>query len=603
MGRSLSWPGSGAGFAFDSATRRADDPGVALAAAPSSAASASIAAARIEALLAEQHLISAAGLERARRLEAESGERFDRIAAKLGLVSEHDMAGAYAKLVGAPLLAAEDFPAAPVAADRIHAAFLQQHRIVPIAETAAALVIAMADPLDDRPASALAFALEKRVERRAAVPADIEAAFARLYGAGPAATEVLDEHETQRDDADRDDDLERLKDLASEAPVIRLVNAIIARAVEMHASDIHLESADGALRLRYRIDGVLREMDAPPARLKSAIISRVKIMAKLNIAERRLAQDGRTRLVVRGKDIDFRVSTTPSIHGESVVMRILDRGSLALDFPALGFDAALLGQFREVLARPHGIVLVTGPTGSGKTTTLYAALTELNSPDSKILTVEDPVEYVLEGINQVQVQPQIGLTFSTALRSFLRQDPDIMMIGEIRDLETAQIAVQAALTGHLVLSTVHTNDAASAMTRLMDMGIENYLLTSTINGVLGQRLVRCLCARCRAPYAASDDLADRLGLASVGASAGATLYRPVGCAACGGTGYRGRTMIVELLAMTDTLRALVLRQAEAQAIQAAAVAEGMQTMFGHGLRKALAGITSVEEVVRVIRDA
>jgi general secretion pathway protein E len=603
MGSSFSLSGSGAAVALDNATRWADDRGAPISGTQPKAPSASIAAARIEAILAEQHLISLAGLERARRLEAESGERFDRIAAKLGLISEHDMAGAYARLVGTPLLTAEDFPASPVATDRVRPAFLQQNRILPITETDTALVIAMADPLDDRPARALAFALDKHVERRAAVPADIEAAFARLYGAGRAASETLDEHEGQRDDADRDDDLERLKDLASEAPVIRLVNGIIARAVEMHASDIHLESADGGLRLRFRIDGVLREMDAPPARLKSAIVSRVKIMAKLNIAERRLAQDGRTRLAVRGKDIDFRVSTTPSIHGESVVMRILDRGALALDFASLGFDAALLGQFRDVLARPHGIVLVTGPTGSGKTTTLYTALTELNSPDSKILTVEDPVEYVLQGINQVQVQPQIGLTFSTALRSFLRQDPDIMMIGEIRDLETAQIAVQAALTGHLVLSTVHTNDAASAMTRLMDMGIENYLLASTINGVLGQRLVRCLCPRCRVPYAASADLVARTGLETVGAAAGATLYRPVGCAACGGTGYRGRTMILELLTMTDTLRALVLRQAEAQAIQAAAVADGMQTMFAHGLRKALAGITSVEEVVRVIRDA
>jgi general secretion pathway protein E len=404
-------------------------------------------------------MISAAALERARRLEAESGERFDRVAAKLGLVSERDMAAAYA-----------------------------------------ALIVAMADPLDDPAAQALAFAIEKQVERRAAVPADIEAAYERLYSEGRVAIDMIDEHAAQRGDDDRDADMERLKDLASEASVIRLVNGLVARAVEMRASDIHLESGEGRLRLRYRIDGVLREMDSPPARLKSAIISRVKIMAKLNIAERRLAQDGRTRPAVRGKEIDSRVSTTPSIHGESVVMRILDRGSLALDFAALGFDASLLRQFRDVLARPHGIVLVTGPTGSGKTTTLYTALTELNSPDIKIPTVEDPVEYVLEGINQVQVQPQIGLTFATALRSFLRQDPDVMMIGEIRDLETAQIAVQAALTGHLVLSTVHTNDAASAMTRLMDMGIEDYLLTSTINGVLGQRLVRCLCPRCRAPY-------------------------------------------------------------------------------------------------------
>jgi general secretion pathway protein E len=560
-------------------------------------------AARIEAVLAEHGLISPPALERARRLEAQSGERIDRIAAKLGLVSERDMASAYAHLLGTPLLGAEDFPDAPVAADRIRTAFLQDNRMIPIAEGDAAITVAMADPLDDRAVRALVFALDKRVERRAAAPADIEAAYERLYGDGRAAIDTIDEHAAQRGDDDRDADLERLKDLASEAPVIRLVNGLIARAVEMLASDIHLEAAEGRLRLRYRIDGVLREMEAPPARLKSAIVSRVKIMAKLNIAERRLAQDGRIRLAVRGKEIDLRVSTTPSIHGESVVLRILDRGSLALDFVKLGFDAALLPAFRAVLNRPHGIVLVTGPTGSGKTTTLYTALTELNSPDCKILTVEDPVEYLLEGVNQVQVQPQIGLTFATALRSFLRQDPDIMMIGEIRDLETAQIAVQAALTGHLVLSTVHTNDAASAMTRLLDMGIEDYLLTSTINGVLGQRLVRRLCTRCRAPYSAPPDIAARIGLAGMDVPLNATLFRPTGCEACAGTGYRGRTMILELLTMTDTLRTLVLRHAEAQALQAAAIGEGMQTMHAHGIRKALAGITSVEEVVRVIRDA
>ena len=561
-----------------------------------------ICTARIEAVLAERGLISPAALERVRRVEAESGERLDRIAAKLGLVSERDMAATYAALIGTPLLSGADFPAAPVASDRVSPAFLKRNRMVPIAETDAALMVAMADPLDEQAIRALEFALDKPVERRAATPADVEAAFERLYGDGRVTIDTTDEHAALRGDEDRDADLERLKDLASEAPVIRMVNGVVARAVEMQASDIHLESAEGRLRLRYRIDGVLREMEPPPARLKSAIISRVKIMAKLNIAERRLAQDGRTRLAVRGKEIDFRVSTTPSIHGESVVMRILDRGSLALDFAALGFDETLLGGFRHVLGRPHGIVLVTGPTGSGKTTTLYTALTELNSPTSKILTVEDPVEYVLEGINQVQVQPQIGLTFATALRSFLRQDPDIMMIGEIRDLETAQIAVQAALTGHLVLSTVHTNDAASAMTRLMDMGIEDYLLTSTINGVLGQRLVRCLCPHCRAPYGVSADFAARIGLAGLDAPADATLHRPVGCNACSGTGYRGRTMILELLQMTDALRPLVLNHAEARALQAAAVAEGMQTMYVHGLRKALAGITSVEEVVRVIRD-
>jgi general secretion pathway protein E len=347
---------------------------------------------------------------------------------------------------------------------------------------------------------------------------------------------------------------------------------------------------------------MLREMDSPPARLRSAVISRVKIMAKLNIAERRLPQDGRIRLAVRGKEIDFRVSTTPAIHGESVVLRILDRGSLALDFTALGFDETQLPKFLDSLMRPHGIVLVTGPTGSGKTTTLYAALTRLNSPDRKILTAENPVEYVLAGINQVQMNPEIGLTFANALHSFLRQDPDIMMIGEIRNLETAQIAVQAALTGHLVLSTVHTNDAASAMTRLLDMGIENYLLNSTVNAVLGQRLVRRLCDACREPYQPPSELVKSLDLSAIGHDGPPVLYRPVGCPACNTLGYVGRTMILELMVMNDAIRSLVLARAEAREIQTEAIRSGMQTMFVHGMRKALAGITTIEEVFRVTRE-
>ncbi len=556
----------------------------------------------IQAVLAGQGLLSGSALERVRRLEAESGERIDRIAAKLGLISDQDLARAYAALLGSPLLAASEFPAEPVARERLGRAFLKRTRVIPIAESETGVVIAMADPLDQTAVRAMEFALSKPVYRRAALPADIDAAFERLYGDGRSTIDQIAAGVGERNDEDREADLERLKDLASEAPVIRLVNALITTAVEARASDIHLESGDAVLRVRYRIDGVLRDVEAPPARLRSAIISRVKIMAKLNVAERRLAQDGRIRLAVRGKEIDFRVSTTPSIHGECVVLRILDRGALQLDFAALGFDAALLPPFLESLQRPHGIVLVTGPTGSGKTTTLYTALTRLNAREQKILTAEDPVEYVLDGINQVQVKPEIGLTFASALRSFLRQDPDIMMIGEIRDLETAQIAVQAALTGHLVLSTVHTNDAASAMTRLLDMGIEDYLLTSTINGVLAQRLVRRLCAQCRAPYRPAAELVTRLGLAGLAPAEPMTLFRPTGCVACNGTGYHGRTMILEFLQPDEAIRALVLRHAEAREIASQAISGGMQTMYVHGLRKALSGETTIDEVMRVIRD-
>jgi general secretion pathway protein E len=323
-------------------------------------------------------------------------------------------------------------------------------------------------------------------------------------------------------------------------------------------------------------------------------VSRIKVMAGLNIAERRLPQDGRIRVGVHGKDIDFRVATSPTIHGESVVLRILDRQDVQLDFDALGFDAGLIHTLREAIARPFGIVLATGPTGSGKTTTLYAALKELNVTERKILTVEDPVEYMLPGVNQVPVKPQIGLTFAHALRSFLRQDPDVLMVGEIRDRETAEVAIQAALTGHLLLSTLHTNTAAGAITRLLDMGIDDYLITSTLHVVIGQRLVRRLCGACRTPYQPAREVRERFGVAEE-----STWFRATGCAACEGTGYRKRTTILEALPMSEGVRAKVLARADAHAIEAVAVEEGMRTMLGHGLQRVAAGETTLEEVLRV----
>jgi general secretion pathway protein E len=431
-------------------------------------------------LLIDRGRLSQPALERAERLTAESGERLELVLTRLGLVAERDLADALAQLLHLPLATARDFPDSPIREDRLTKRFLKEMQVIPLEERPDRLIIAIVNPLDSYAVEAVRFAVGKPIYCSVAYPADFDAAFDRLYGEGKSEIHQIAEDAGQRPDIGTNDDVERLKDIASEAPVIRLVNVLITRAVEARASDIHIELMEGELRVRYRIDGVLHEVEAPPARLSAAVISRVKIMARLNIAERRLAQDGRIKLAVRGKDIDFRVSTTPTIHGESLVLRILDRGSLKLTFPALGLEDAVATRFREVLDRPHGILLVTGPTGSGKTTTLYTALLELNTADRKILTIEDPVEYQVKGVNQVQVKPQIGLTFATALRSFLRQDPDIMMVGEIRDLETAQIAVQAALTGHLILSRLHTNDAASAVTRLLDMGIETYLLTSTI---------------------------------------------------------------------------------------------------------------------------
>ena len=351
--------------------------------------------------------------------------------------------------------------------------------------------------------------------------------------------------------------------------------------------------------MRYRIDGVLKDVDAPPARSTAAVISRLKIMARLDIAERRLPQDGRIQIRAQGKPIDLRVSTVPTMHGESVVLRILDKEALPLDFAKIGFSGPSAERFIAALSQPHGILLVTGPTGSGKTTTLYAALNRLNRPERKILTVEDPVEYQLEGINQIQVKPQIDLTFAKALRSIVRQDPDVIMIGEMRDAETASIAVQSALTGHLVLSTLHTNDAGSSVTRLLDMGVEEYLLTSTVNGILAQRLVRTLCNECKAAHPASKTIIADTDSKILHEHSDATLFRPVGCAKCAHTGYLGRTVIHEYLAIDDFIRSLVLEHADSTTLQNAAIAAGMITMREDGLEKVGRGITALEEVMRV----
>ncbi|MEE8152641.1 MAG: type II secretion system ATPase GspE [candidate division NC10 bacterium] len=553
-------------------------------------------------LLIERGKLNAADLDRARRVQQETPERINVILTQLGLVSERDMAEALALYLDLPLVTAADYPTQVILEDHISTKFLKEYRIIPLADTAEGVVLAIADPLDAYAVNAMRLLTGKPVLPRVGVPAEIEAAFERLYGSSKASIENIFEEVTSEEDEGTNEDIERLKDLASEAPVIRMVNLLISRAVEMRASDIHIEPFERKLKVRYRIDGVLREVDAPPSRLRAAVISRVKLMAKLNIAETRLPQDGRIRLVIRGKEIDLRVSTVPSMHGESVVLRVLDKGSVALDFSTLGFDKQVLKSYLDLLDRPHGILLVTGPTGSGKTTTLYTSLLRLNTGERKILTVEDPIEYQLEGINQVQVKPQIGLGFANVLRSFLRQDPDVIMIGEIRDLETAEIAVQAALTGHKVLSTLHTNDAATTITRLLDMGVEDYLLTSTVNGVVAQRLVRTLCGHCREPRPVLPEMVEQLQLGRFTSSDPITLYQATGCEHCNGSGYLGRTGLLELLVLSDPIRRLILRRAEAHEIKRAAAEAGMRTMYQDGMYKILAGTTTLEEVLRVTRD-
>jgi general secretion pathway protein E len=559
--------------------------------------------ARLGAVLVESGAVDRRTLERAGRVAAETGGRLDHVLTQLGLVSERGLAEALAQLLGAPLVAIADYPDTPLFLDQLKVKFLRKVRALPIAATNGRATLAMADPLDAFTRNAVAAALGHPVAVAVAVPIELEAAFDRLYAGseeGGDGAALLDEVAPDAEPAE--EDAERLKDLASEAPVIRLVNQLIARAVETHASDVHVEPFPDRLRVRYRYDGVLHEIEPPPARLQAAVISRIKIMARLDIAERRLPQDGRIKLTVRGHEIDFRVSTIPSLHGEKVVLRVLDRTAVEFDYEKLGLPADIRQGIERALELPNGMVLVTGPTGSGKTTTLYTGLLKLNTVARNVVTVEDPIEYQLSGINQIQVKPQIGLNFASLLRSILRQDPDVIMIGEIRDLETAQIAVQAALTGHLVLSTVHTNSAAATMTRLRDMGLEDYLMTATLKAVLAQRLVRRLCPECKAVEAAPEALIERFDMTRLAPGREIALYHPVGCPACRGTGFRGRRAIAELLVPTRAIDRLIFEGADDGAIERAAVGDGMRPIFDSGLLAVIEGDTTIEEVVRCIRS-
>jgi general secretion pathway protein E len=559
---------------------------------------------RLGELLIERGKLDPAALERALRLQQDTGEKIGALLVTLGLVAQRDVAEALAAQLSLPLLDSSGYPELPILEERVSARFLRESRALPVREDESDLVLAMADPTDAYTIGAFEMVTGRTVRPMVAIPTELEAALERLYGTGKSAqSQIIGDVETRGDDMSFDADVQQLKDLAAEAPVIRLVSLLITNALETRASDIHIEPFENRLIVRYRIDGVLHEVESPPKRLSAAVISRIKIMANLDIAERRLPQDGRIRLRVQGKEIDLRVSTVPTMHGESVVMRILDKGGVALDFARLGFEDDVLKSFLDVLLQPHGILLVTGPTGSGKTTTLYTALDRLNQPDVKILTVEDPVEYQMAGINQIQVKPQIDLTFANALRSIVRQDPDVIMIGEIRDLETAQIAVQSALTGHLVLSTVHTNDAPSTVNRLLDMGVEDYLLTSTIIGILAQRLVRTLCPQCKEPYVALPELVEQMSLRKFSQERDITLWHARGCSHCAHTGYIGRVSILEMLPMTDGLRSLVMKHATATDLRAEAIRSGMLTMYEDGVRKALKGVTTFEEVLRVTRES
>lgn len=548
---------------------------------------------RLGDLLVSQGKLSARDLDRALNARDETGSVLEQVLVNLGLVSEGDVTQALAVLLQLPFVPSEEFPDVMPEVDGLQPDFLRTHLIYPLKldETGLSLAMSVAD--DAFVLKALRLATGQVIHPCVANPSDIEKALSSQ-----------DEPERSDDDelgTDVGDFVEHLRDLASEAPVIRLVNLIIGRVIDMRASDIHLEPFDDGLHVRYRVDGVIRTEEIVSPQLSPAVNSRVKLMAHLDIAERRLPQDGRIKTRVKGRELDLRVSTVPTVHGESVVMRVLDRTSVRYSLESMGFEADTLERFNQLLGRPHGILLVTGPTGSGKTTTLYAALSKIDSDAHKIITVEEPVEYQLEGINQIQVHQQIGLSFARALRSILRQDPDIIMIGEMRDTETAQIAVQSALTGHLVLSTLHTNTAAGAIIRLQDMGVEPYLITSSVNGVLSQRLVRRLCPHCKEAYVPDPQVVKEAGMDRLGLSA-PKLWRAVGCPQCRQTGYSGRTGIHELLVMDDAMRRGILDGLDSASLHAKATAAGMHTLYEDGLRKVVDGVTTLDELLRVTED-
>ena len=556
----------------------------------------------LEQLLIERGVLSAEQLQAAVTRQRTAGGQLREILLEMGVLSEEELLATLSLQTGIPHLSLTEATAGlRKVTDAFPLAFMQQYKVFPLRLEGGVLSVLMSDPGDVHTLDSLRLQSGCEVKAYLGSEREILKALDEYYGPSSSMDRIVQDI-TDGAEAGEDggEDVAQLKDLAAEAPVIRLVNMLISRAVEARASDIHIEPFEKALRVRFRVDGVLLDAEAPPRRLQAAVISRVKVLAKINIAERRLPQDGRIRMEVGGKELDIRVSTIPTIYGESVVMRLLDRSSVRLGLDDLGFSPEAQQRFEALVRRPHGIILVTGPTGAGKTTTLYAALRQINSVEKKVITIEDPVEYQLEGVNQIQVKPKIGLTFASGLRHIVRQDPDVILVGEIRDRETAEIAIHAALTGHLVLSTLHTNDAAGAITRLLDMGIEDYLVSSTLLAVLAQRLVRKICPSCKASYVPAETLWRDLKAPAV--TDGMRLFRGEGCGGCAGTGYFGRLGIYEFLVIEEKLQRLILQKTDANAIRAEAVKQGMTTLWQDGWNKVAAGITTYEEVARVTQD-
>ena len=553
----------------------------------------------IEKILLNHEKITEETLEEIRLNDFQKGKYLGKVLVDHGYIHSQVILETLSQELGFPCLQSADYPKTelPVPGLEISEVFLKEKLILPLKMDTDSLTLAAFDPFDWETFENLKISLGKEIKINLSSQEDILEAIESFYGKGDSAMDRMVNKIQEEEEVETAlESTEHIRDMASEAPVIKLVNHIINEAINTSASDIHLEPFADDLILRYRIDGMLYEHEAPPKRLNSAIVTRIKIMAHLDIAERRLPQDGRIRIKSQGKDIDIRVSTLPTLFGESVVMRILDRGNIVVKLDHLGFPKKELELFQNLIHKPYGQILVTGPTGSGKTTTLYGSLEKINTPEKKIVTIEDPVEYQLRGVNQVHIRPQIGLTFANGLRSIVRQDPDVIMIGEIRDSETADVAIQSALTGHLVFSTVHTNDAAGAITRLQEMEIESFLISSALLGVLAQRLVRVICTQCKESCPIDPEALLEM---EIDDPAPPTAFRGKGCDHCNETGYRGRTGIYELLVIDDEIRKLILAHASTQEIRERAIQLGMTTLRQDGWRKVLEGVTTVEEIIRV----
>lgn len=547
---------------------------------------------RLGELLVESGKITQDQLEKALLVHKRSGERLGRVLVQQGVVTENGLLEVLVRGLGISLVDLSATPPDKEAVRLIPMSLAERHGVIPLRKKGNRLTVAMIDPTNFFAIDDLRMVTHCEIEPAMAAEADILRAIDQSYGVSDLVEKSV--NQLNKEEYTYTSELETAED----APVINIVNSLISQSIKNGASDIHMEPMEKGLRVRFRIDGVLREMTSFPKHAQGAILSRIKIISNMDIAEKRVPQDGRIQVQEAGRSVDVRVSSLPTLYGEKIVMRILDQKGIITDLNSLGFSAENLQKYQKMYQHNYGMILITGPTGSGKTTTLHATLTELNSPAKNIITVEDPVEYRLHGINQVQVNPKAGLTFANGLRSILRQDPNIIMVGEIRDKETAEIAIRAALTGHLVLSTLHTNDAAGAVTRLVDMGIEPFLVASSVLGAMGQRLVRKICPDCREAYVPEADSPECL-LASETADQCATLYHGAGCMHCGNTGYRGRMSVHEVMPMTNHLRELVTHRVSASELAKVAAAEGMKSMYQDGMEKVRQGLTTVEEVLRV----